>query len=126
MSTVFDRDTSCRKLFPEPFATPLLGLARMTKLPLHYLGEGLACPLARLGSAEDPYNLIPLQDKPKLRISSILWLGGHCLRREWAWRLHHLAVQALRRDLRNHCICQSPRPRFRLRQKQCFSLTKRL
>lgn len=75
MSAVFDRDTSCRKLFPEPFATPLLGLAGMTKLPLHYLGESLACPLARLGSAEDPYNLIPLQDKPKLRISAILWLG---------------------------------------------------
>lgn len=58
---VFYCDTSSRKLCPEPFTTLLLGLARMTQLPLDYLGEGLACPLARLRSTKDLYYLVPLR-----------------------------------------------------------------
>jgi hypothetical protein len=45
----------------EPFTALLTGHARMAKLPFDYLSEGLACPLARLGSTKDLYYLMPLR-----------------------------------------------------------------
>ena len=50
----------------------------MSKLPLDYLGERLACPLARLGSAKDLYYLMPLRIEPNfvLEPRSYLLLGA--------------------------------------------------
>ena len=58
---VFYGDTPCCKLCLEPFTALLLGLARMTELPLDYLGKDLACPLAWPGSTKNLHDLVPLR-----------------------------------------------------------------